>query len=295
MLPRDLRRGTACEATPSASVLVTERQGPRYGSAAPARRESAFGGPLFADGQTMQSLPSAALTVPFSSARSVTEGLLEPLVRSRRLPRAGEVCAHLGGKTLSDLGGAASELGDRRLGDTEFVGDLLHRRQGDLNEVLVHVGLRVTDEGKLTRGPSATTLPEAARHANSLRTELRRRGAHPEVLRFCTQEVLERNWFHASLEAAKSLPERLRSMTGREGDGAALVDAVLGLGTHGNPSVRINSLTTESERDEQKGFANLCKGVLGMFRNPTAHDPRLRRSVTNEELLVSCPLEALQK
>lgn len=162
---------------------------------------------------------------------------------------------------------------------------LFSRRQGELNEVLVHVGLGVTAAGKLARGPLATTLTEAARHASSLRAELRRRGAHAEVLRFCTQEVLERNWFHASLEAAKSVPERLRSMTGEQGDGAALVDAVLSLGTHGNPRVRINSLTTESERDEQKGFANLCKGVLGMFRNPIAHDPRVNRSVTDEELL----------
>ncbi|WP_328505135.1 hypothetical protein [Streptomyces sp. NBC_00391] len=58
------------------------------------------------------------------------------------------------------------------------------RRQDDLNEVLVHVGLRVNDEGKLAKGPAAATLSDAAQHASSLRAELRRRSTHPEVLRY---------------------------------------------------------------------------------------------------------------
>ncbi|MFF2206166.1 hypothetical protein [Streptomyces sp. NPDC058145] len=41
------------------------------------------------------------------------------------------------------------------------------RRRDDLNEVLVHIGLRVNDEGKVASGPAASTLDQAARHANS--------------------------------------------------------------------------------------------------------------------------------
>jgi uncharacterized protein (TIGR02391 family) len=162
---------------------------------------------------------------------------------------------------------------------------LFSARQGALDEVLVFVGLRINDEGKVQRGAKADTLNEAARHANSLRAELRRRGVHPEVLRYCSQEVLERNPFHAALEATKSVPDRLRSMTGLAGDGAFLIDAALSLGQHNTPKVAINSLADASEQDEQKGFANLCKGLLGMFRNPTAHDPRISRAVSDDELL----------
>jgi len=158
-------------------------------------------------------------------------------------------------------------------------------RQDDLNEVLVFIGLRINDEGKVARGAKADTLSEAARHANSLRAELRRRGVHAEVLRYCSREVLERNPFHAMLEAAKSVPDRLRQMTGLSGDGAGLVDTTLALGASGTPKVAINTLSTDTERDEQKGFANLIKGLLGMYRNPTAHDPRIRRPVTDDELL----------
>lgn len=162
---------------------------------------------------------------------------------------------------------------------------LFSARQGALNEVLVFVGLRINDEGKLQRGARADTLSEAARHANALRTELRRRGVHPEVVRYCSNEVLARNPFRAALEAAESVPDRLRALTGLSGDGAALVDEAPALGQRGVPRLAINGLATNSERDEQRGFANLCKGLLGMYRNPTTHDPRISRTITDDELL----------
>jgi uncharacterized protein (TIGR02391 family) len=157
------------------------------------------------------------------------------------------------------------------------------RLRDDLNEVLVHVGLRVNDNGKIARGPSAATLDEAARHASSLRSELRRRDTHPEVLRYCTTEILAKDAFHAALEAVKSLTARLRHLSGERLDGARLVDAVL---LPGNAArVAINTGTTVTEQDEQKGFASLAKGLISMYRNPTAHDPRIHRTVTDTELL----------
>ncbi|MDX3077898.1 TIGR02391 family protein [Streptomyces sp. MI02-7b] len=158
------------------------------------------------------------------------------------------------------------------------------RRQDDLNEVLVHLGLRVTEAGQVARGPVAATLSEAARHASSLRAELRRRETHPEVLRYCTEEILAKNAFHAGLEAVKSVADRLRTMTGEQLDGARLVDAVLMPGS-GIARVAVNTGSTPTELDEQKGLANLVKGLFSMFRNPAAHDPRLHRPVTDAELL----------
>ncbi|MFF3459719.1 TIGR02391 family protein [Streptomyces sp. NPDC002730] len=158
------------------------------------------------------------------------------------------------------------------------------RRQDDLNEVLVHVGLRVNDEGKLAKGAAAATLNQAAQHASSLRSELRRRSTHPEVLRYCTLEILAKNPFHASLEAVKSVGDRLQKLTGQGLDGARLVDAVLMPG-QGTARVAVNTNATVPELDEQKGLANLVKGLFSMYRNPAAHEPRLHRTVTDEELL----------
>jgi hypothetical protein len=118
--------------------------------------------------------------------------------------------------------------------------DTFSRRQDDLNEVLVPVGLRVNDQGQVARGPAAATLSEAARHASSLRAELR---THPEVLRYCTLEILAKDLFHASLEAVKSVADRLRQLTGQGLDGARLADAVLMPG-HGTARVAINANAT---------------------------------------------------
>lgn len=158
-------------------------------------------------------------------------------------------------------------------------------RQDALNEVLVYEGLRVNEAGKVQRGPQASTLSDAARHANNLRAELRRRGTHPDVLLYCTAELLTKNTFHAMLEATKSVFDKLRQRTGLTGDGATLVDATLTLGKSGTPRLAINTLTTQTEKDEQTGLANLIKGLSAMFRNPVAHDPRLHRTVTDDELL----------
>jgi hypothetical protein len=49
--------------------------------------------------------------------------------------------------------------------------------------------------------------------------------------------------------------------------------------------VAINANATGPELDEQKGLANLVKGLFSMYRNPAAHEPRLHRTVTGEELL----------
>lgn len=163
--------------------------------------------------------------------------------------------------------------------------ELFTLRQDRLNERLAFVGLHVNDKGQVARGTRAQTLDEATRIATSIRDELQRRKTQSEVLRYCSVEVLKRAHFHACLEATKSIFDRLRTMTGVSGDGATLVDAALSLGKSGTPALAINSLSTQTEKDEQTGLANLVKGLGGLYRNPTAHDPRLNRSVSDEELL----------
>jgi uncharacterized protein (TIGR02391 family) len=91
------------------------------------------------------------------------------------------------------------------------------------------------------------------------------------VLRFCREELVFDNYFHAVLEAAKSVADKLRNRTGFTDDGAVLVDRAL---AGDAPIIAINALETDSEKSEQRGFANLIKGIFGMFRNTTAHAPK---------------------
>jgi hypothetical protein len=77
------------------------------------------------------------------------------------------------------------------------------------------MGLKILDDGRLAKtSQAATTVDEAVRIAGRLRTELVRRGTHPEVLRYCEEELVWRSIFHAVFEATKGLAGRLRQLTG---------------------------------------------------------------------------------
>lgn len=152
-----------------------------------------------------------------------------------------------------------------------------------VNERLLLSGLHVRQDGKVGRVPAAGTLSEARRRADDLRDELERRQVHPDVLRFCRVELVQENYFHAVLEAAKSIAAKLRALTGLSADGASLVDAACGLS--GQPLVAFNALATEWDRSEHTGLATLMKGMFGAFRNPTAHAPRILWATSRAEAL----------
>ena len=52
-----------------------------------------------------------------------------------------------------------------------------------------------------------------------------------------------------------------------------------------NPLLAINSLQTETEESEHKGFANLLKGVFGTFRNVTAHVPKIKWPIEEQDAM----------
>lgn len=151
-----------------------------------------------------------------------------------------------------------------------------------VNFQLTFYGLMIDERGGLQGSVLATTLPEATRRANELRAELQHRSIHPDVLRYCREELLQENYFHCILEATKSVAQRVRDQTGVEKDGAALIDLVFSVSA---PRLALNSLRTESEQSEQKGFAHLLKGVFGMYRNVTAHAPKVSWMVNRIDAL----------
>jgi uncharacterized protein (TIGR02391 family) len=152
--------------------------------------------------------------------------------------------------------------------------------RANLNRALAFSGLAVDAAGELSAGTQAKTLSEAIRRADELRADLTRRGVHVDVLRFCRAELVADNYFHAVLEATKSIADKLRTKSRLTEDGAKLVDAAL---CGPSPRLAINALTTDSQRSEQSGFANLLKGTFGMFRNPTAHEARVLWAMSKED------------
>jgi uncharacterized protein (TIGR02391 family) len=107
---------------------------------------------------------------------------------------------------------------------------------------------------------------------------------HHDVIRFCNAELLEENYFHAVLEATKSLADKIRGLSGLTSDGGELVDAAFGL-AGGLPRVAINSLTTDTEKSEHKGLMNIMKGIFGAFRNTTAHEAKIKWTVEEDDAL----------
>jgi uncharacterized protein (TIGR02391 family) len=158
-------------------------------------------------------------------------------------------------------------------------------RRSDLNQILIFCGYFVGEDGKLQHKQAARTLDEAEERADKLRNELRRRGVHPDVLKFCRAELVRSNYFHAVLEATKSVADKIRNMSGLTEDGAKLVDLAFGVGNAGIPLLAFNSLQIESERNEQSGMMNLMKGMFSAYRNTTAHVPKIYANMPELEAL----------
>lgn len=155
-----------------------------------------------------------------------------------------------------------------------YVGDQLRYEtaRSALNQILIFDGLQLGEDGQFRRVSAANTINEAKRRAEGMASRLRGRDIHPEILRYCREELMQENYFHAVFEAAKSLVQRLRDMTGLPTDGAALIDKCF---AESQPLIWINTLRTETERSEHKGFALLLKGAFAAIRNPTAHEPKI--------------------
>ena len=150
----------------------------------------------------------------------------------------------------------------------------------NVNRALAFAGMKIDASGVLSLTNAASTLSEAERRARDLREDLASRGVHEDVIRFCRAELIADNYFHAVLEAVKSVADKLRKRTGLTDDGVVLVDRAL---SGPQPLLAINPLASKSEQDEQKGFANLLKGTFGMFRNPTAHEARVNWAMNKED------------
>ena len=161
--------------------------------------------------------------------------------------------------------------------------DVFHALRAEVNVPLDFAGYYVDDAGKVRSKRPAKTLSEARRRAMGLRSQLVDRGAHPRLLRYCVSEIDDDNYFHAVLEASKSLADEIRQRTGRTEDGGPLIDAVFELGKRGHPLLALSNMSTDTERSRHNGLANSLRGVFGSLRNPTAHEPKIKSTMTEQD------------
>ena len=141
-----------------------------------------------------------------------------------------------------------------------------------LNTILVMVGLELGKDGNFRTVNPAATLDEAEQRVKAIRERFKGRAIHPEVNKYCNAELMQENYFHAVFEATKGLAQRIREMSGVDGDGAKLIDIAFSVE---RPLLAINTLRTDTEKSEHKGFAQLLKGCFAAVRNPLAHEPKI--------------------
>src|SRR5437763_7191859 len=86
----------------------------------------------------------------------------------------------------------------------------------------------------------------------------------------------------AVTDAIHFLSELIRNKSGLDGDGVPLVGAAFG---GQNPIIKVNSLQTESEQNEQKGVAEMLRGLYQGIRNPRSHSKMDDPPETANEIL----------
>lgn len=75
--------------------------------------------------------------------------------------------------------------------------------------------------------------------------------------------------------------QRIRDLSTIQKDGINLIEEVFSK----NPILIINNYQTSSEQNEHIGFCNLLKGLCSMFRNPTAHEPKIDWNISEQDAL----------
>lgn len=96
---------------------------------------------------------------------------------------------------------------------------------------------------------------------------------HSEIERVSGQLYRDGHYKQAALEAYIRVIEQVRAVSGIADDGDSLMNKAFGCEKQ-TPVIQFNSLTTDAERDEQRGFMFLFKGIVGL-RNSKAHSNRL--------------------
>lgn len=152
--------------------------------------------------------------------------------------------------------------------------------RSELNGILSFSGIQYRNDGKFEKVSAAKTISDAQKRMQSILPKLRQRGVHSHVIQYCNEELLKENYFHAVFEATKSLSEQIRQLTNLKDDGSLLYDKAFSISS---PYLILNNLQNENEKNQQKGFCMMLKGINSMVRNVTAHMPKIKWIIDEDE------------
>lgn len=102
------------------------------------------------------------------------------------------------------------------------------------------------------------------------------RNVHPVVAAHVQVLFDDGHYTHATLEALKLLDETVDRLASGLPSGT---DRMMKALNESAPRIALNSLGTQSDRDEQMGFKFLFAGAMAGIRNPRAHSTSVRDSL----------------
>lgn len=172
----------------------------------------------------------------------------------------------------------------RALQPINYIGreSIFEYRRHEINKRLSFIGTEISEKGTLRETTKSQTISEAEQRASRFRYKLSSRSVHSEIFKYCETEIMDENFFHSVFESVKSVAERLRFMSNVHADGNPLAEVAF---STTNPLIRINLLNTTTDKSEHLGLMNMIKGLFGLIRNPTAHTPKIKFVISEEEAL----------
>ena len=144
----------------------------------------------------------------------------------------------------------------------------------NINKTLIFKGFELDDSGKVQKTEEVKTFKDAQVRLQSLEERLKNIDVHPLVSKYCTEELLEENYFHAILEASKGIFHRIREMTGSTLDSGRLIEECF---KKSNPAIIIseNKLQSDEELSAYQGLKHLLLAIAQLYRNTNAHSLKI--------------------
>ncbi|KSU10849.1 hypothetical protein LMG8526HA_02024 [Lactococcus lactis] len=144
-----------------------------------------------------------------------------------------------------------------------------------INSTLIFTGYELKDDGHVYKVKAARTFDEAQTRLKSLHEEISSLNLHHQVTKYCTEELLQQDYFHAVFEASKGVFNRIRDISGLTIDGQLLLDKAFDFKNQPLILIQGNSLKTQDEKNQYFGLINSIKTCLYLYRNHQAHVPKI--------------------
>ncbi len=105
----------------------------------------------------------------------------------------------------------------------------------------------------------------------------------PELWDAVSKSYGAAHYSNAITDAIRCLFDVIREKAGVELDGAQLIGQAL---QGDNPILQLNKLQTQSDKDEQKGFQEILRGIYSGIRNPRSHERLTDTQETADAIIV---------